>query len=85
MNEHRILLRSKGMHSWNEDWWSLIFQPETGQFFVEHEWNYLGGSKGEQRWTLTEARTSEPHLFAMAIARIETLFRRKTDDPRPLE
>ena len=46
----QIHYRAKGSMGNDEDWWTLVFNPEERRLYVEHEWDHvpLSGGKASQ-------------------------------------
>lgn len=55
----------------HEDWYHLEFDEETGEWFVEHRWDYLyigrEQTEGEKRYTLAEAKESLPRVYEKVV------------------
>jgi hypothetical protein len=68
----RIPIHSKitGSRGLNEDWWTLIIDPETGNRSVEHKWSYaqtygrVQPSSGEKTVSVVEFLASEVDAIA---------------------
>ena len=41
----QIAQRIKGSLAEREDWWTLLYDSETGTFQVEHEWDHMNPYK----------------------------------------
>lgn len=37
----QIATRTKGPMAENEDWWSLCYDTDSEEFFIEHQWSYV--------------------------------------------
>lgn len=65
-----------------EDWWVLVFDPDTGDIFIEHSWDHVSVSgsaeprRGESRVELLTYLTSENGSSAKnkLVALLKTLF-----------
>ena len=74
-NAVRITLKEKGKMSRNEDWWYLVFDPDSHRLFVEHEWSYLGSGSGTSVWPLEQVPESEAWLQQTATEKLVERFR----------
>jgi hypothetical protein len=72
MAEITITLREKGKMSRNEDWYRLVFDQNTGELFVEHEWHYSGSGGGTNRWPINNVPENMEWLQDRAIAEISS-------------
>jgi hypothetical protein len=66
---------SRGPRPADEDWWSLVFDPEARRLLVRHEWQ-ASGHGGFDDWDITEflQQTGGPQT-----ALIDSLFRVPAD------
>lgn len=55
----------------HENWYRLEFDEETGEWAIEHEWDYLyiarDHTSGTKRYTLPEAKVELPRVYEKAI------------------
>ena len=51
--QHEFYRSSRGPGPADEDWWSLVFDPETRRLLVRHEWQ-ASGHGGFDDWDVTE-------------------------------
>lgn len=71
----QIELSSSGVGGKYEDWWSLVFDENNGNFYIEHRWDHAIKDSGTERITLAEAKSTDPHHYEMAVKVIrEMLF-----------
>ena len=88
MTEYRRQLHysMKGSFGNDEDWWTLVFDPESHDLYIEHEWDHVlqgGGkaSKGKSKSTikefLNESYRATQHSELLAV--IEGLFKDTKD------
>lgn len=66
----RVKIDEKGISGRDEHWWYLVFDEADGNFYIEHEWNYLGWNRadeGSERILLSEAKKKDATQFRAAV------------------
>ncbi len=88
MTEYRRQLhyRMKGSLGNDEDWWYLVFDSESHELYIEHEWDHVpqGGGKastGESKSTIKDFldQSFRATQHSELIALIEGLFKDAKD------
>jgi hypothetical protein len=72
-------ISSHGVGGRNEDWWSLLFNPSTGELLIFHSWSYMSGlqvTSGEDIKPLRDIDRQD-WLFKAAVEYIQQLANRK--------
>jgi hypothetical protein len=73
--QHEFYRNSRGPNPADEDWWSLVFDPETRRLLVRHEWQ-AAGHRGFDDWDVTEFLA---HNGGAQAALIDSVFRVPAD------
>ncbi len=62
----------------HEDWYSLEFDEEKGEWFIEHEWHYVRFGRptkqGIRKYTLLEAKERIPEVYEKSIEFLKVRF-----------
>ena len=74
----------------DEDWWTLVFNPESRTIYVEHEWDHVPysggkGSRGKSNLSLDEFlhQSHDGPEHRELVALIQSLFEEAKDAQRP--
>ena len=73
--KHEFYRNSRGPNPADEDWWSLVFDPQTSRLLVRHEWQ-AAGHGGFDDWDVTEFLA---HNGGAQAALIDSVFRVPAD------
>jgi hypothetical protein len=73
--QHEFYRSFRGPRPADEDWWSLVFDPETRRLMVRHEWQ-ASGHGGFDDVDVTEFLA---HTGVAQSALIDSLFRVPAD------
>ena len=57
----------------NEDWWTLLIDTKTGEYFVEHEWSHVDRTGGRAR----DAGRSEVPLAEFLNGEVDAAIKAK--------